>query len=81
MFCFFHFHAQVLKDNVKMTKELARLTGQPLERVERDLGRDFYLAGPEAVSYGVIDEVLKPHDVSGLPVTVQCLYVKTVCAV
>jgi len=51
-----------------MTKELARLTGQPLERVKRDLRRDFYLAGIEAVSYGVIDEVLKPHDVRELTV-------------
>ena len=53
-----------------MTRELARLTSQPLERVEKDLKRDFYLAGPEAVSYGVIDEVLKPHDVS----TSWCLF-------
>lgn len=56
----------MLKDNVKMARELTRLTSQPLERVEKDLQRDFYLAGPEAVSYGVIDEVLKPHDVSGV---------------
>ena len=52
-----------------MTRAMARLTGQPLERIERDMKRDFYLAGPEAVSYGVIDEVLKPHVRS----TLECI--------
>jgi ATP-dependent Clp protease protease subunit len=37
---------------------IAEHTGQPLERVASDLGRDFYLSSEEAVSYGVIDRVL-----------------------
>ena len=54
---------QVLKDNVRMTRELARLCGQPLLRVENDIKRDFYLSASEAVGYGLIDEVRKPHQV------------------
>eukprot|EP01032_Pedospumella_encystans_P008093 gene8093-9642_t len=52
---------EVLKDNVRMTRELARLCGQPLLRVENDIKRDFYLSASEAVGYGLIDEVRKPH--------------------
>lgn len=46
-----------------MTKELAWLCNQPLVRVQNDMKRDFYLSAAEAVSYGLIDEVLKPHQV------------------
>ncbi|MDQ2713514.1 MAG: ATP-dependent Clp protease proteolytic subunit [Chloroflexota bacterium] len=33
-------------------------TGQSLERIKRDTERDFYMSAPEAVEYGIIDEVL-----------------------
>ena len=33
-------------------------TGQPLERIQRDTERDFFLSATEAVEYGIIDEVL-----------------------
>lgn len=46
--------------NDKMEKELALLTGQPLERIQQDLKRDFYLFADEAVQYGLIDQVLLP---------------------
>jgi ATP-dependent Clp protease, protease subunit len=34
-------------------------TGQPLEKIERDLDRDIYLSSIEAVEYGLIDAVLE----------------------
>lgn len=34
-------------------------TGQPLEKIERDLDRDIYLSSSEAVEYGLIDAVLE----------------------
>jgi ATP-dependent Clp protease, protease subunit len=40
---------------------IAEHTGQPLEKVASDLGRDLYLSSEEAVSYGVIDRVLSPR--------------------
>jgi ATP-dependent Clp protease protease subunit len=33
-------------------------TGQPLERIQRDTERDFFMSATEAVEYGIIDEVL-----------------------
>jgi len=46
--------------NDRTEKELAKLTGQPVEKVQMDLKRDFYLSSDEAVKYGLIDQVLLP---------------------
>jgi ATP-dependent Clp protease protease subunit len=46
--------------NDRIEKELSVLTGQPLERIQQDLKRDFYLTSDEAVQYGLIDQVLLP---------------------
>jgi len=37
---------------------LARHTGQPLEQVERDTDRDFYMTAEDARAYGIVDEVI-----------------------
>jgi len=46
--------------NDRTEKELAKLTGQPIEKIQADLKRDFYLSSDEAVQYGLIDQVLLP---------------------
>lgn len=46
--------------NDRMESELSTLTGQPVERIQDDLKRDFYLSSDEAVQYGLIDQVLLP---------------------
>ncbi len=50
---------QIVKLKEKVNKILAQHTGQPLERLEKDTDRDFYLSAPEAREYGIIDEVIK----------------------
>lgn len=51
------------REIVRIKDELNRLislhTGQPLERVERDTDRDFYLSPEEAIEYGLIDGVIQ----------------------
>jgi ATP-dependent Clp protease protease subunit len=37
---------------------IAKHTGQPVERVERDTDRDFFLSAKEAVDYGLIDGII-----------------------
>lgn len=39
---------------------LAKHTGQPLEKIEKDTDREFYLSSQEAKEYGIIDEILEP---------------------
>jgi ATP-dependent Clp protease protease subunit len=38
---------------------LVHHTGQPLEAVERDTDRDFFMSGTEAVAYGLVDRVIE----------------------
>ena len=51
---------QIIKIKDKINKILAKHTGQPLEKIERDTDRDFYLSAEESKEYGLIDEVIKP---------------------
>jgi len=50
---------QIIKIKNKLNKIIASHTGQPLEKVEKDTDRDFYLSAEEAKEYGIIDEVIK----------------------
>lgn len=40
---------------------LAQKTGQPLEKINRDVERDYILEADEAVSYGLVDKVIVNH--------------------
>ena len=53
---------QIIKIKDKLNKILAKHTGQPLEKVEKDTDRDFYLSAEEAKEYGIIDEVIKTKE-------------------
>jgi ATP-dependent Clp protease protease subunit len=37
---------------------LAERTGQPLEKIQRDTERDYYLSADESKEYGLIDQVI-----------------------
>ena len=51
-----------LKEVLKMKEELyeiiAKHSGQPFEKVEKDSDRDYWMKADEAKEYGMIDEVL-----------------------
>jgi ATP-dependent Clp protease protease subunit len=49
---------QIVKMKEKLNQILSFHTGQPLEKVEKDTDRDFYLTAQEAKNYGLIDEVI-----------------------
>ena len=48
----------LLKYKKLLNDILAKHTGQPLERVERDTDRDYFLSPEEAIEYGLIDGVI-----------------------
>ncbi|MBM4095467.1 MAG: ATP-dependent Clp protease proteolytic subunit [Planctomycetota bacterium] len=48
----------LLRTKNEMNKLLAALTGQPLERVEKDTDRDNFMTAQEAKEYGLIDHVI-----------------------
>ena len=45
----------------KMNELFAKHTGQPVERVERDIDRDRFMSAEEAKEYGLIDNVISNH--------------------
>jgi len=49
---------QILKTKAKINKILSSNTGKPLEKVENDTERDYYLDADEALEYGLIDKII-----------------------
>ncbi|MBT9253717.1 MAG: ATP-dependent Clp endopeptidase proteolytic subunit ClpP [Brockia lithotrophica] len=48
----------ILRTRERLNKILASHTGQPLERIEQDTDRDFFMSAEDAREYGIIDEVI-----------------------
>jgi ATP-dependent Clp protease protease subunit len=49
---------ELLRLESRMTELLAADTGQPVERIVRDINRDYWMSASEAEAYGVIDAVV-----------------------
>ena len=50
---------EILRLRQVLNELIAKHTGQPLERVEKDTDRDFYLSPEEAIEYGLIDGMIQ----------------------
>jgi len=50
---------EVLRYKTLLIELLAKHTGQPIEKVTKDVDRDYYMSPDEAIEYGLIDKVLK----------------------
>jgi len=48
----------LIKIKNKLNTILSERTGQPLEKIERDVERDFFMSAEEAKAYGLVDEVM-----------------------
>lgn len=55
---------EILYHKSRLNELIAHHTGQPLERIEADTERDFYMSAEEAKSYGLVDGVVQRHDLS-----------------
>ena len=49
---------EILKTREQLNKILADRTGQPLDKIERDTERDYYMSADECKDYGLIDQVI-----------------------
>ena len=52
---------QIIKIKASINQILSKHTGQPIDRVEKDTDRDFYMTASEAKEYGLIDEVIEAN--------------------
>ncbi|MGB9710378.1 MAG: ATP-dependent Clp endopeptidase proteolytic subunit ClpP [Thermodesulfovibrio sp.] len=49
---------EILKMKDLLNKILAKHTGQPIEKIQKDTERDFFMSAEEAKEYGIVDEVI-----------------------
>jgi ATP-dependent Clp protease protease subunit len=50
---------EILRMKKLLNEIMAKHTGQPLAKIEKDTDRDFYMSAEEGVQYGLIDEVIE----------------------
>jgi ATP-dependent Clp protease protease subunit len=55
---------EILRMREKLNQILADSTGQPVEKVARDVDRDYIMSPDQALEYGMIDRVITSRDLS-----------------
>jgi ATP-dependent Clp protease protease subunit len=50
---------EILKAKQCLNEIMSNHTGQPVERIEKDSDRDYYMSSQEAKDYGIIDDIYK----------------------
>jgi ATP-dependent Clp protease protease subunit len=51
----------LMKTKEKMTRMMAEMTGQEIEKVKADVERDYFMSAQEALDYHIIDEIYEPR--------------------
>jgi len=52
---------EILRLRASLNEIMAKHTGQPIEKIERDVERDFWMGAQQAREYGIIDEIIYKH--------------------
>jgi ATP-dependent Clp protease protease subunit len=52
---------EILRLRRRLNDILVKHTGQPVDRIERDTDRDYYMDAEQARAYGLVDEVIQPR--------------------
>lgn len=48
----------IIATRERLNKILSKATGQPLEKIEKDVDRDYFMMADEAKKYGIVDDIL-----------------------
>jgi ATP-dependent Clp protease protease subunit len=59
---------EILRMKAELNHILASHSGQPLERIEADTDRDYFMSGEEATTYGIVDKVISRRELLSSPV-------------
>jgi ATP-dependent Clp protease protease subunit len=60
---------EILRMREALNKMLADTTGQPVDRIARDVDRDYIMSPEQGVEYGMIDKVISSRDLAPVPVS------------
>ena len=58
---------EILYHKQQLNELLAQHTGQPLERIQEDTERDFFMSAEEAKDYGLVDRVINQRPSTSQP--------------
>jgi ATP-dependent Clp protease protease subunit len=58
---------RIIKLREKLNGIMAERSGNPIERLDKDTDRDFFMSADEALAYGLIDKVIQPAEVVAKP--------------
>ena len=50
---------EILKARARLNRTIAEATGQPLDRVEKDTDRNYWMSPEEALEYGIVGKIIK----------------------
>ena len=53
---------EIIKMRRRINEVIARETGQPLERVEKDTDRNYWMSAEEAKEYGLVSRIIENSD-------------------
>ncbi len=56
---------EIIRLREELNEVLSNHTGQALERINKDVDRDFFMSSEEALNYGIIDRVIRRQDERG----------------
>ena len=60
---------EILRMRETLNQLLAEATGQPIDRVARDVDRDYIMSAEQAMEYGMIDRVISSRELAPIPVS------------
>lgn len=60
---------EILYHKRRLNEFLAEHTGQPLDRIEQDTERDFFMSATESMEYGLIDKIIDRRPSASQPPT------------
>jgi ATP-dependent Clp protease protease subunit len=60
---------EILRMRETLNKILADYTGQPIDRISRDVDRDYIMSPDQGVDYGMIDKVVTSRDLTPVPLS------------
>jgi ATP-dependent Clp protease, protease subunit len=58
---------EILRMRQILNEILASATGQPIERIARDVDRDYIMESEQALSYGIVDRIISSRELTPVP--------------
>jgi ATP-dependent Clp protease protease subunit len=60
---------EILRLREELNEIMSRHTGQPMDQIQKDTERDFFMSGEQAKEYGLVDEVITKREVGKRPLS------------